>query len=64
MARLPAHTRMTRVRSCHAGLPAAGAGQDPGKPNRHTFGGLTDAAFRLIPLLEAGRAGAWPWEQQ
>jgi hypothetical protein len=25
-------------------------------------GGYTDAAFRLIPLLEQGRAGAWPWE--
>lgn len=35
---------------------------DPGGPNRHTFGGLTDAAFRLIPLLESGRKGYWPWE--
>jgi hypothetical protein len=35
--------------------------QDPGGPNRHTFGGLTDAAFRLIPLLENGRNGTWPW---
>lgn len=25
-----------------------------GSANRHTFGGLTDAAFGLIPLLEAG----------
>jgi TROVE domain len=32
-----------------------------GAGNRHTFGGLTDACFRLIPLLEAGRDGAWPW---
>jgi hypothetical protein len=37
--------------------------QDPGGPNRHTFGGLTDHAFKLIPLLEAGRDGAWPWER-
>jgi len=29
--------------------------------NRHTFGGLTDAAFRVVPLLEAGRTVAWPW---
>lgn len=29
--------------------------------NRYTFGGLTDAAFRMVPLLEAGRNGAWPW---
>ncbi|MFE5583824.1 TROVE domain-containing protein [Kitasatospora sp. NPDC056531] len=31
-------------------------------PNRHTFGGLSDAAFTMIPLLERGRAVAWPWE--
>ncbi len=35
-----------------------------GTPNRHTFGGLTDAAFRLLPLLEAGQDAGWPWEQQ
>lgn len=29
---------------------------------RHNFGGLTDACFRLIPQIEAGVAGAWPWE--
>ncbi|QBI53445.1 TROVE domain-containing protein [Streptomonospora litoralis] len=33
-----------------------------GLGHRHTFGGLTDACFRLIPLLEAGRAAAWPWQ--
>jgi hypothetical protein len=27
----------------------------------HTFGGLTDSAFRMIPLLEAGRDAVWPW---
>lgn len=32
-----------------------------GKSGRHTFGGLTDAAFRLVPLLEAGRDATWPW---
>lgn len=47
-------------------------------PRRHTFGGLSDAAFRLIPLIEggiedgvgggtgagieAGFAARWPWE--
>ncbi|MFJ2646243.1 TROVE domain-containing protein [Streptomyces sp. NPDC087420] len=31
-------------------------------PHRHTFGGLSDAAFRLIPLLESGRGAGWPWE--
>lgn len=30
-------------------------------PNRVEFGGLTDATFRTIPLLEAGRKAAWPW---
>jgi len=32
-----------------------------GFANRHTFGGLTDAAFKMIPLLEAGRNAAWPF---
>lgn len=39
-------------------------GHGAGAPNRHTFAGLTDAAFRMIPLLEAGRDGAWPWEHE
>jgi hypothetical protein len=34
-----------------------------GQPARHTFGGLTDSAFRLIPLLEAGRDSDWPWAE-
>jgi hypothetical protein len=39
------------------------AGHAPsGRGQRHTFGGLTDQAFRMIPLLEAGRDCAWPWE--
>jgi hypothetical protein len=39
------------------------AGATPsGSHNRHTFGGLTDAAFRMVPLLEAGRDARWPWE--
>nr|WSW70757.1 TROVE domain-containing protein [Streptomyces sp. NBC_00995] len=33
-----------------------------GSGRRHTFGGLTDQAFRMIPLLEAGRDATWPWE--
>ncbi|MEU7055528.1 TROVE domain-containing protein [Streptomyces sp. NPDC046197] len=38
------------------------AGHGPsGKDNRHTFGGLSDAAFRMVPLLEAGRDADWPW---
>jgi hypothetical protein len=27
---------------------------------RHTFGGLTDAGFAMIPLLEGGQSGSWP----
>ncbi|MFF3934830.1 TROVE domain-containing protein [Streptomyces phaeofaciens] len=33
----------------------------PTGPHRHTFGGLTDAAFRMAGLIEAGREAAWPW---
>lgn len=32
-----------------------------GKPNRHTFGGLTDKGFQMIPLLEQGRDADWPF---
>lgn len=32
-----------------------------GSRNRHTFGGLTDQAFRMIPLLEAERNANWPF---
>ncbi|CCK30974.1 TROVE domain-containing protein [Streptomyces davaonensis JCM 4913] len=38
------------------------AGHGPsGVPNRHTFGGLSDAAFRMVPLLESARDADWPW---
>ncbi|MEV0177269.1 TROVE domain-containing protein [Streptomyces sp. NPDC050803] len=38
------------------------AGHGPsGKANRHVFGGLSDAAFRMVPLLEAARDADWPW---
>jgi hypothetical protein len=30
-----------------------------GGANRHTFGGLSDSAFRLIPMLEAGQDARW-----
>ena len=38
----------------------AGHGES-GKANRHTFGGLSDAAFRMVPLLESARDADWPW---
>ncbi len=34
---------------------------DAGSTNRHEFGGLTDATFQMIPLIEAGRDAAWPF---
>lgn len=37
------------------------AGHAPTTRNRHTFAGLTDAAFRMIPLIERGRNADWPW---
>jgi hypothetical protein len=38
----------------HSAMPA-------GHGNRHELGGLTDAAFSLIPNIEAGAAARWPW---
>jgi hypothetical protein len=32
-----------------------------GLGTRHTFGGMTDAAFRLIPLIETTRSAGWPF---
>ncbi|MFJ7267720.1 hypothetical protein ACIQV3_13880 [Streptomyces sp. NPDC099050] len=29
---------------------------------RRTFGGLTDAAFRMVSLIEDGRGARWPGE--
>jgi hypothetical protein len=38
------------------------AGHGPsGTGNRHVFGGLSDAAFRMVPLIEASRDADWPW---
>ncbi|MFJ3445071.1 TROVE domain-containing protein [Streptomyces sp. NPDC086081] len=38
------------------------AGHGPsGTGNRHTFAGLSDAAFRMVPLIEASRDADWPW---
>ena len=34
-----------------------------GQPGRHTLGGLTDAAFSMIAILEqTGSDARWPWE--
>jgi hypothetical protein len=39
----------------------AGTAPTGGRDNTHVFGGLTDAAFRMIPLLEAGQNATWPF---
>lgn len=38
------------------------AGHGVSKANRTYLGGLTDQAFKLIPLLERGHDAGWPWE--
>jgi hypothetical protein len=35
---------------------AAGQGKD------HEIGGLSDATFKVLPLIEDQKAGRWPWE--
>ncbi|MFI1188214.1 TROVE domain-containing protein [Streptomyces californicus] len=57
---IPASTPMYtwNLAGYQAGHAPSGSGQ------RHTFGGLTDQAFRMIPLLESGRAASWPWENK
>ncbi|MEV4330669.1 TROVE domain-containing protein [Streptomyces sp. NPDC049597] len=53
-ARVPVYTwNLAGYRAGHG--PSGGA-------NRHTFGGLTDAAFRMVPLIEQGMSADWPWE--
>ncbi len=32
-----------------------------GSAHRYAFGGLTDAAFRMVSLIEGGRDADWPW---
>lgn len=38
------------------------AHSESGQNKKHTFGGLTDKAWQMIPLLEAGQTGKWPWD--
>jgi hypothetical protein len=33
----------------------------PNAPGRYLFGGFSDAAFRMISLLERGQNADWPW---
>ena len=43
--------------SAYKGIPAP-----VGHGRFYELAGLSDATFRLIPLLEMGKAGLWPWE--
>ncbi|MGP3971195.1 TROVE domain-containing protein [Streptomyces sp. 6N223] len=45
-----------------AGYRAGHGPSGTGNGNRHVFGGLSDQAFRLVGLVEAGADAAWPWE--
>lgn len=45
-------------------LAGYGIGHAPsGHGRRFTFGGLNDASFRMVPLIERGAQGAWPWAE-
>lgn len=39
-------------------------GHGPTSAFRHSFGGLTDACFPMIDMIERAQAGRWPWESQ
>lgn len=38
--------------------------QAPSSPTRLAIGGSTDAMFAMIPSVEAGVQGRWPWERE
>lgn len=38
-------------------------GHAPTGAFRHSFGGLTDACFPMIDMIERAQAGRWPWQQ-
>ena len=43
-------------------LAGYAAGQTESSPYRITVGGLSDAAFAMMAVVESSRGGAWPWE--
>jgi hypothetical protein len=58
-SRIPAHVPIYAfdLSSYEAGvIPTGGAA-------RFQLGGLSDATFRMIPQVEAGLTGNWPWEK-
>ncbi len=53
--RVPVYTwNLAGYRRGHGHGPSGGG-------NRHTFGGLSDAAFGMIALIEAGKNADWPF---
>ncbi|MGW7820704.1 TROVE domain-containing protein [Streptomyces puniciscabiei] len=56
-AQIPAHVPVYtwNLEGYRAGHGPSGSG------NRHVFAGLSDAAFRMVSLLESGRDSRWPW---
>jgi hypothetical protein len=44
-----------------AGTPQPAAPGGAVTQGRHVFAGLSDAAFNVIPLIEAGRHALWPF---
>jgi hypothetical protein len=44
-----------------AGTPQSAVPDRAGIQGRYVFNGLSDAAFDVIPLIEAGRRGFWPF---
>ena len=38
------------------------ASMAPSEPGVYSYGGFTDATFRMMPLLERGLDQGWPWE--
>ncbi|WP_074318658.1 hypothetical protein [Micromonospora cremea] len=42
----------------------APAAFDAGSRNRIELGGLSDATFRMVPLIERGAAASWPWVRE
>ncbi|MFD6290212.1 TROVE domain-containing protein [Streptomyces sp. NPDC060205] len=60
-AHVPVYTwNLAGYRAGHA-PSGGGAGGAAGAAHRHVFGGLSDAAFRMVPLLESARDADWPW---
>jgi hypothetical protein len=57
------YARVPANRHCYTfNLAGYRQGHAPTGRFRHSFGGLTDACFPLISMIEEGTAGRWPWE--